>query len=293
MEPFLTLSELKQRHLVEDRLKAIAAQLIAAHRRHHHQVLLPYARQAGIAVEEQAPHRLFMKTIQVFHPDRLTVVWDRIDRAVLASDKATLDGLVQLLKFHPDPSAPLPKIVDFEDEEEEYGFDEAVFDVDPEADFDAEAFDDEGWDPDEGTFYSAVKRELFGNLDLYPDAADLGKLEGELDLSDYDLHDLEGIEHCRGLTTLNLSHNNLDNVYPLKDLVKLEALDLAENDLEDADALGGLVNLKELDLSANEIDDVAFLDRLPHLRYVDLTGNPVRNTAVIAKLEARGVIVIV
>jgi hypothetical protein len=28
------------------------------------------------------------------------------------------------------------------------------------------------------------------------------------------------------------------------------------------------------------------------LRYVDLTGNPVRNKALIARLEARGVIVI-
>ena len=124
-----------------------------------------------------------------------------------------------------------------------------------------------------------MKRELFGNVDLYPDAADLAKLEGELDLSDYDLSDLEGIEHCRSLTVLNLSRNNIDNVFPLKDLIKLEALDLAENDLEDADALGDLTNLKELDLSANDIDDVAFLDRLPFLKYVDLTGNPVRNKA--------------
>ena len=291
MEPLLTLSELKQKPLVEERLKAIAAQLIASHRRHHHSLVLPYARQAGIAVEGQAPHHLFMKAIQVFHPDRLVVVWDQISAAFLASDHRTLDQVIQLLRFHPEPAASPRKVVEFEDEEEEYGFDTEDFGFDIYADY-AEDYGDGEWDLDEGTFYSAVKRELFGNLELYPDAADLAKLEGELDLSDYDLHDLEGIEHCRGISSLNLSRNNIDNVFPLTDLIKLETLDLAENDLEDADALGGLVNLKELDLSANDIDDVAFLDRLPRLRYVDLTGNPVRNKAVIAKLETRGVIVI-
>lgn len=290
MELLLTLSDLKQKPLVEERLKAIAAQLIAAHRRHHHDLVVPYARQAGITVEGQAPHHLFMKAIQVFHPDRLTLVWDRIDRAFLTSDHKTLDELIHLLRFHPDPTPILRREVDFEDEDEEYGFDTEDFGFDIHTEYEDEFSED--WDPDEGSFYSAVKRELFGNLDLYPDAADLAKLEGELDLSDYDLHDLEGIEHCRGLTALNLSRNNIDNVFPLKDLIKLEALDLAENDLEDADAVGSLVNLKELDLSANEIDDVAFLERLLHLKYVDLTGNPLRNKAVIAKLEARGVIVI-
>jgi len=274
MNPLLTLAELKQRPLVEERLKAIAAQLISAHRHHNHDLVIPYAEQAGLTVTGQAPHHLFMKAIQVYHPDRLSLVWDRIEAAVRASDLPALHTLAKLLEFHPDRPSPTRRPVDFETEEEEY------------------EFEDDDWDPDEGTFYSAVKRELFGNLDLYPSPADLAKLEGELDLSDYDLHELDGIEHCRGLTTLNLSMNNLDNLYPLKDLIKLEALDLAENDLEDADWLGGLVNLRELDLSANDIDDVAFLDRLPHLRYVDLTGNPVKNKALIQRLEDRGVIVI-
>jgi len=291
MESLFTLSELKQKPLVEERLKTIAAQLIAAHRRHRHELVVPYARQAGIAVEGQAPHHLFMKAIQVFHPDRLTVVWDQVDRAFLTSDKNTLNALIQLLRFHPDPAFVPRQEVDFEGDEEEYGFDEEDFDFDVDSEFEG-GDGEEAWDSADGTFFSAVKRELFGNNALYPDAADLAKLEGELDLSDYDLHDLEGIEHCTSLTSLNLSLNNLDNVFALGSLTKLEVLDLAENDLEDADVLGNLINLKELDLSANEIDDVAFLERLTNLKYVDLTGNPVRNQAVVAKLEARGVIVI-
>jgi hypothetical protein len=292
MNPLLTLAELKQKHLVEERLKAIAAQLIAAHRCQNHALLVPYARQAGLAVEAQAPHHLFMKAIQVFHPDRLTVVWGRVERAVQTSDQVSLNELTRLLEYHPDRTArPRPE-ADFEDEEEEYGFDPGDFGFDPNTDFEDEFAEDKDWDEDAGTFYSAVKCELFGNLELYPDAADLAKLEGELDLSDYDLHDLEGIEFCQGLMAINLSRNNIDNIFPLSALTKLEVLDLAENDLEDADALGGLSNLKELDLSANEIDDIAFLDRLPRLQYVDLTGNPVRNKAVIERLEDRGVIVI-
>lgn len=298
MEPLLTLSDLQRKSVVEDRLKAIAAQLIAAHRRHRHELVIPYARQAGIATDGQAPHHLFMKAIQVYHPDRLNVVWDRIAQARASSDGSALDSLLQLLRYHPEgvgsPQRRFDRPAEEEGEEEaeEYGVDEDEFgydDFEEAGDFDAE----DGWDPDEGTFYSAIRSVLFGNLDFSPDPADLAKLEGELDLSDFDLHELDGIEYCRSLTALNLSRNNLDNIYCLKDLVKLEALDLAENDLEDADALGGLVNLVELDLSANDIDDVAFLDRLPRLRYVDLTGNPVRTRAVLARLEARGVIVIV
>jgi hypothetical protein len=280
MEARLSPSELRQKPLVEDRLKAIAAQLIAAHRRHDHALVVPYARQAGLTVEGQSAHHLFMKAIQVFHPDRLSVVWDRIDRALRTGDDRTLGEMTRLLEYRSGPEAPRR----FQEPEPDHGPEDEVWT------FEEEAFEDE-WE-DEGTFFSAVKHALFGNLEFYPDPADLARLEGELDLSDWDIHDLEGIEHCRSLTSLNLSLNRIDNLYPLKDLIKLEALDLAENDLEDADWLGGLVNLRELDLSANEIDDVAFLDRLPVLRYVDLTGNPVRNKALIARLEARGVIVI-
>jgi len=291
MNRFLTPSELGQKPLVEERLKAISAQLITAHRRHDHALVVPYARQAGLAVEGQAPHHLFMKTIQVFHPDRLHVIWERVEAALRSGSSREVDAVTQLLEWR-SPTASRTRVV-FE-EEEEYGFDEEDFgyDVHVTDEDDLFEFGDEG-DEGHGTFYYAVKRALFGNLEFYPDPADLARLEGELDLSDWDLHDLEGIEHCRGLTVFNLSRNNIDNVYPLKDLVKLEALDLAENDLEDADWLGSLVNLRELDLSANDIDDVAFLARLPLLKYVDLTGNPVRTRSVLDGLEARGVIVIV
>lgn len=290
MELVLSLQKLQDKSAVEERLKAIASQLIAAHRRKDHSLVIPYARQAGLAVEGQAGHHLFIKAIQVFHPDRLSVMWDQISHAVHQGDRQGLEALSRLLEYHSDSTLRALRPEFDEVETEEYGF-ETDWGTVYEEDEEGEEAEDE-WDADAGTFFSAVKRELFGNLDVYPDAADLAKLEGELDLSDYDLNDLEGIEHCVGISVLNLAQNNIDNVYPLQGLVKLEALDLAQNALEDADWLGGLVNLVELDLSANDIDDVAFLDRLPRLKYVDLTGNPVRNKALIARLEARGVIVI-
>lgn len=283
MDSRLSAAELRQKPLVEERLKAIAAQLIDAHRRQDHSLVVPYARQAGLAVEGQSAQRLFMRTIQVFHPDRLSVVWARVEGALAAGDARSLEAIAQLLEFRPRGSQPIRAAEAYRADPEEYGFEPS-----DEADW-WESGDDE---EDPGTFYYAVKRALFGNLVVYPDPAMLNTLEGELDLSDWDIHDLDGIEHCQSLTSLNLSHNAIDNVYPLKDLLKLESLDLSENDLEDADWLAELSNLKELDLSANDIDDVAFLDRMPSLRYVDLTGNPVRNKAVVARLEARGVVVI-
>jgi hypothetical protein len=285
MDPEFSLPALKNPALVEERLKAITAQLLAARSRGDEALVLGYARQAGlVSGPGPGPTNLFARTIHVYHPDRLAGLRDRIDRAFRSGDRTDLDALVRLLGYRAEGFFVDP--IGFEGDWDDAWEDDPGFD-------DGEGgFTDPDWDPDEGTFLSAVRRAVFRTPGLYPGPADLARLTGELDLSAWDLHELDGIEHCRGLTGLNLAQNNLDNVFLLKDLVKLETLDLAENDLEDADALGGLVNLRDLDLSGNEIDDVAFLVRLPRLRYVDLTGNPVRNKAVVAALEARGVVVI-
>jgi hypothetical protein len=283
MDHLFSPSALLNPTLVEERLKAITAQLLAARDRGDSTRIGDYARQAGLL--EAGTHRpsgqsLFARTIQVFHPDRLATLLDRIRRAFDDEDREGLAALVCLLELR-EGAGPGTGPFDHGDDFADPGFDDAEG-----------GFTDGDWDPDEGTFLSAVRRAVFRTPGLYPGPGDLGRLTGELDLSAWDLHDLEGIEYCRGLTGLNLAQNNIDNVFLLKDLIKLETLDLADNDLEDADSLGGLVNLRELDLSGNEIDDVAFLGRLPRLRYVDLTGNPVRNKAIIAALEARGVVVL-
>jgi len=291
MNPKFSLSDLKQKTHVEERLKLIAGQLIAAHRHQNHRLVVPYAKQAGLFAEGESLRRLFAKTIQVFHPDRLSTLWDRIERAHATGDSHILEEIIILLEYHPDGSGRI--VVD--DEQQQYGYDDEDFgyDIDPESEQDDEGEDEfPDGDEDEGTFYSAVRRELFGNLDLYPNALDLGRLEGELDLSDYDINDLGGIEHCQGLTAINLSGNVIDNVFPLGALTKLEFLDVSENELENADSLGSLWQLKELDLSSNDIEDFDFLDRLLSLKYVDLTGNPVQDKRVVERLVRRGVVVI-
>ena len=287
--PFSPAS-LRNPTLVEQRLKAITAQLLTAREHGDFGLIEAYARQAGL-FEGGRPGAmgpaLFARTIGVFHPDRLAALNLRITRSLDTEDRDDLAAVVRLLELRREGGPPRPWGFDAgETHSGPPGFDDPGFD-------DAEGgFTDGDWDPDEGTFLSAVRRVVFRTPGLYPGPADLGRLTGELDLSAWDLHDLDGIEFCRGLTGLNLAQNNIDNLFLLKDLVRLELLDLADNDLEDADALAGVVNLRDLDLSGNEIDDVAFLARLPRLRYVDLSGNPVRNKAVVSALEARGVVVI-
>ena len=101
----------------------------------------------------------------------------------MTSDHRTLEAVVQLLEFHPEGVLrPRVWLQDEEQEEEEYGFDEDDFGFDIHTDDFEEDEDEDDWDPDAGTFFSAVKRTLFGNLEFYPTPSDLAKLDGELDL---------------------------------------------------------------------------------------------------------------
>lgn len=311
---------------IEDRLKRISAQLIEAHRSGNEQVISHYAAQAGIAPAGPGQaKRLFMRVIQVFHPDRAGLFLQQVSDCESRGDAQGLSRIEALLQFAAFSNAgghsPRGRAHgetrqegrgsartassrgwasrgDDSDDiyEEEYGYDEDDFDDSEStdaADYERDPYDTEDEEEFfEGSFMEALKREVFGNLDLYPSKAEIEQYEGELDLSDYAINDLSGAEFCKNITNLNLAANDIDNVWPLRGLAQLEFLDLSSNDLEDADELGNLVNLKEIDLSFNEIDDMRFLERMSSLTAVSVVGNPVRDKSVFDRLRAKGVLVI-
>lgn len=297
---------------LEDRLKRIAAQLIEAHRNGNQDVIAHYARRVP-DIQKCSPKRQFMQLIQVFHPDRLVVYIQQVSDLQAGANAAGLEGLASLLEYEAlegmttarrqhKHDAGNPE--DFGGTGETYEYGEDDFGYDEESERDDESGSDEYETPDtdeyeyedpfaEGSFMDAIKREFFGNLELYPTRFEIEQFEGELDLSDYGLNDLAGVEFCVNINSLNLAMNQIDNVWSLKELSRLEFLDLSSNALENADDLRELAALKDLDLSFNDIDDVAFLLDLASLKCVSLVGNPVKNRNVLEELKRRGVTVII
>lgn len=292
-----------QTEWIENQLKQISVLLIDAHRKGDTGVLAHYARRLP-AVSGCSPRRQFMKLIQVFHPDRLAVHVDRAVECAASGNPAELASLAAFLTYDvivvtqaenrrekngQDFSAGFG---DF-DNEETYGYSEDDFGFGEDSESSCESEYESVDDPfAEGSFMEAMKREFFGNLDLYPSCFEIEQFDGELDLSDCNLSDLSGAEYCVNIKSLNLAMNLIDNIWPLKTLSHLEFLDLSSNVLENADDLASLPLLSELDLSFNEIDDISFLLRMPALSCVSITGNPVCSPEVIEKLRRKGVIVI-
>lgn len=287
---------------LEDRLRKISALLIDAHRNGQQDIISHYASRLP-EIQGGLPKRQFMRLIQVYHPDRLAVYVRQVVDFRVTGDERSLLTLEKFLEFDAFSGTKAnrrqPSVEDREDFgfTESYGYDEGDFGYDEDVARDEdETFGEDDFEEENafaaGSFLDAIKREFFGNLELYPSRHEIEQFAGELDLSDYNLNDLTGAEFCVNIFSLNLAMNRIDNVWPLRELSRLEYLDLSSNFLESADDLEELAGLKELDLSFNDIDDIAFLLKLPSLKCVSLVGNPLKDTTVLATLRERGVMVI-
>ena len=85
------------------------------------------------------------------------------------------------------------------------------------------------------------------------------------------------LKELKGLTSLDLSYNNLSDVSVLKELKGLTSLDLRSNNLSDVSVLKELKGLTSLYLSSNNLSDVSVLKELKGLRYLGIEGNPITN----------------
>ena len=95
------------------------------------------------------------------------------------------------------------------------------------------------------------------------------KILGSLELFQFIVQDLTGLESAVNLKTLVLSHNEISDVSPL----------------------ANLRNLEELDLTNNQIRDVSPLAKLTNLKTLDLTNNPVANTTPLNNLRNSGTVI--
>ncbi|MBN2403816.1 MAG: hypothetical protein JXN64_15685 [Spirochaetes bacterium] len=290
-------SELKDK-VNPTRLKEISIDIISKFKNRDDEYFVQFAKLIGVDSFNENINRIFAKIIQIYHPDKFTIINNEIE-SVYKNNK--YEDLLRLKNIYLIDYKSLQTIITYDyirKEDRAYSEDDFAY---AEYDFDGEdIFNDAEYDnaiedsvyPREYGFAEAVNHLFFGNLDYTLSASDLRNIDGELDLSDYEINDLAGIENCINTTILNLSGNNIIKIYQLSALSRLKSLFLSENSIEDISGLNSLALLQEIDLSFNNIEDISVLLELPELKYVNVIHNPLKDKTVINKLLKKGVIVI-
>ncbi|HPS59009.1 MAG TPA: leucine-rich repeat domain-containing protein [Spirochaetota bacterium] len=282
------------------RLKDISIEIISRYRKKDHRYLSDMAETIGISSSGADMSSLFAGMIQLYHPDKFNKITADIEEFYTTGNTDALIRMkgVYLVDFKKKKSIPEYDL-DFESEyfyeEDDSSFseyDDEAAEMDDDEEFDDGDDVEELTEDEEYGFIEAVNDLYIGNMEYELSIHDLQNLDGELDLSGFDIDDLAGAEHCVNITIMNLSGNRLVKLHPLAGLVKLESLYLSENSIEDIRSLATLTGLRELDLSFNQIEDISVLAELTSLQYVNLVDNPVKNTGVIDELVRKGVIVI-
>ena len=103
---------------------------------------------------------------------------------------------------------------------------------------------------------------------------------------------LTGLEHCTGLTVLNLYDNKISDLSPLASLTNLSELYLCSNQISDISPLANLTGLTVLGLHFNQLSDLSPVASLTNLTELRCSGNPLNTKSVnlhIPQLEERGV----
>ncbi len=282
--------EIKEKLTIEH-LKNITIDIIDSYKNKNFPHLKKYISISKLSSETHNA-KLFSLLIKKFHPDKHSFIQKLADELYRKTD---YDSLLQLheayffnisfAKSEPDFDAVF---------EQEYTYDEGDFgyretNISEKDDFGETNLD---FGHEEHGFLEALQRVFFGGLDVTIMESDLMNLEGELDLSDYEIYDLRGIEHCIYLNELNLSNNKIEKIGSLSSLLDLGFLFLANNAIENIEPLENLSHLRELDISFNNISDIRVLEHLKELEYVNLIGNPIRDYTVIDNLIKKGIIVI-
>ena len=124
------------------------------------------------------------------------------------------------------------------------------------------------------SFYSAVKKKVYGNINVDLPSYYLEDFE-DIDMAEYYIDNLDGIESCKHARILDLSRNYISDISKLAKLKRLEEIYLADNQINYIDGLHFLYNLRVLDISNNYIEDLSPLLKLENLEYLNIVGNNV------------------
>jgi hypothetical protein len=241
---------------------------------------------------EEKINKVFSRLIMLYHPDRLNQALGQLDEAHKAGDFEKLFEMSHILhvkNLEPE-HVSVSSIFTDEDLAEEFGWDGAEDGYSYFMDQEEDAVMDDDTDFISRSFLTALKRRVYGSLNVDFPVYLLEDLE-EIEMADYDLESLDGIEACRYAKAVDLTNNNLTDPSELGYLRQVERLYLANNHIEMIDSLSNLVVLQVLDISFNDVDDLSPLFELTHLSYLNVIGNRVP-VWQLEKLQKAGVTVI-
>jgi Leucine Rich repeats (2 copies) len=223
----------------------------------------------------------FAKIISLYHPDRGEFYRNLIGAAAKQKDAMTLTRFEHVFVIQ-DIEEIAANIESFED-----------IDYHPEYAWDVKDsgfsyFQDKKKKPRNGkrkarsdgySFYEAMQIRQYGDIDTTFPTYYLEDMD-EIELSESEIDDLDGVEYCIHTVSLDLSFNRIYDLSPLASLGSLQELNLSNNQIEYIDDISNLQQLKSIDLSNNLIGDISPLMEIETLEFADLTGNNVSDDQI-------------
>jgi hypothetical protein len=283
----------------EENLTGITTKLISLYQGEQYEALREVMSIVSefTGIREEKIQRCFAYLLKLYHPDRTRYYLRFIRENYHAGNLDPLHDLehifqIEQLDFSDLPSSCMNEDIDYSPEEvwddSDPGFD--VFEADLMTSQD-EFEEASGVIWDQNDFASAVKRKIYGHMDIDLPVYLLEDLE-DIEMAEYEIDSLEGVRFCKYAVTMDLSGNNIDDITEIAECRFLRELYLSHNQISIIDALSNLEAMTQLDLSYNLVDDLSPLFTLEHLEYVNIIGNPVPEEQV-DQLKKKGILVVI
>ena len=245
-----------------------------------------------IDIYNEKVNKCFSKLIMIYHPDKSARYLKEIDQIVQSGQSGKLNEYAHILLVQDLDNIIVPDHYKEDiDYHPEYGWESETrrSKVDLNDDLSNMIYDDEDFSDyeyksyhgseSEKSFFSALKIRLYGTEEIDLPYYYLGEME-EIDLSGYEIENLDGIEHCKYVENLDLSNNKISDITGVVNLVNIEELYLQENQIGLIDVLYNLRNLRILDISGNDINDISPLFGLTKLEYVNIMNNHISHDQI-------------
>jgi hypothetical protein len=260
------------------------------------------------AFYEEKNNRVFNRLVMLYHPDKHKQIQLALAQLPIQTSEQNLcqyAHIVPMLQLVRNLENDRGGFTTPEEFEEEYGWNyqpgfgiftdesretehyQGLYDEENPDDYFSPIDEEFEQEPD---FITSVKRKIYGPMAIRFPVHQLEDLE-EIEMAEYEISDLGGIEYCRYVQVLDLSFNQIEDITPLVALEHLKELNISSNSIGLIDSLAALDNLRILDISDNEITDISPLFLLMSLEFVNLMGNPVPKWQI-EKLKEKGVVVV-
>lgn len=252
---------------------------------------------------DSADKKLFSKMIMLYHPDKISHYHSKINACRSEIELQHYAHIIPVLSNLNNISNTVSDLLSPKDFEAEYGWNyqsmESDYFVVRENDDTHQGWFDEENDSGffgqvqplpEGSFIDAVKRKLYGPIQINFPFHLLEDME-EIEMAEYEIEELTGVEHCTYVTILDLSYNNIFDVSKLEHCNYIQELYLSNNNIHYIDSLYYMPDLRVVDLSNNQIEDINVLLNHKGLEFVNLLGNPLAFSQI-KQLQANGVVVV-